>query len=118
MTQVNNEGNIIWIASFPKSGNTWLRVFFNNLISKSESSVNINQLNETYEGSSDRLAFDKIIGVDSSDLTLSEIDYYLPKVHLFHSRKLQSKKFIKTHDAFLKNNEGEWIIPILSLIHI
>jgi len=25
-------GNIIWLASYPKSGNTWLRAFLANLI--------------------------------------------------------------------------------------
>lgn len=106
------EGNIIWLASYPKSGNTWLRIFLNNLLSGKDEPVDINALHETGSISSARKLFDEMIGVDSADLTLEEIDYYLPKVHQMRSEELTEKQFIKTHDAFTKNKEGKWIIPI------
>ena len=37
-------GKIIWIASFPKSGNTWMRAFLANYILKQKESYPINEL--------------------------------------------------------------------------
>ena len=34
---------IIWLASYPKSGNTWLRLFLKSYFSKPESELNINK---------------------------------------------------------------------------
>ena len=35
---------IIWLASYPKSGNTWIRIFLNTLLfSKDDTKVDINK---------------------------------------------------------------------------
>lgn len=107
----SKEGNIIWLASYPKSGNTWLRIFLNNLLSESDEPVDINALHETGSISSARGIFDELVGVDSADLTRDEIDFYLPKAHLLRSQQLTEKQFVKTHDAFTRNKAGQWIIP-------
>jgi len=38
------KSGIIWLASYPKSGNTWLRIFLTNLRCDGEEPVNINEL--------------------------------------------------------------------------
>lgn len=35
-------GNIVWMASYPKSGNTWLRGFLQNYLSWEDRAANIN----------------------------------------------------------------------------
>ena len=35
---------IIWLASYPKSGNTWVRVFLNSLFYTDDNESNINNL--------------------------------------------------------------------------
>ena len=52
---------IIWLASYPKSGNTWVRLFLDNLFSNSEN-FNINNnfidqfpLRHHFEGISDNI---------------------------------------------------------------
>ena len=37
-------GKIIWLASYPKSGNTWVRAFLANYISNTEKPFPINEL--------------------------------------------------------------------------
>ena len=106
------EGNIIWLASYPKSGNTWLRIFLNNLLSEKNEPIDINVLNKTGSIASSRVIFDELVGVDSADLTSTEIDYYLPQVHLLRSKQLKKRDFIKIHDAFTKNQNDKWIIPL------
>ncbi|MEJ2083836.1 MAG: sulfotransferase, partial [Acidobacteriota bacterium] len=35
---------IVWLASYPKSGNTWLRAFLMNFLDPGKRPVDINQL--------------------------------------------------------------------------
>ena len=35
---------IIWLASYPKSGNTWVRLFLDSLLFKQDANVNINDI--------------------------------------------------------------------------
>ncbi len=39
-------GRIIWLASFPKSGNTWMRAFLHNLMRDPKQGYDINRLGE------------------------------------------------------------------------
>src|SRR5438046_8287759 len=45
-TTVNVMGRIIWLASFPKSGNTWMRAFLHNLMRNPSEAYDINRLGE------------------------------------------------------------------------
>ena len=69
----SNGKNIIWLASYPKSGNTWFRIFLTNLLQKHTSPANINELTGGPIASSRQL-FDELTGIDSSDLTFDEIE--------------------------------------------
>ena len=35
---------IIWLASYPKSGNTWVRSFLNSLLFNKDNEINLNEL--------------------------------------------------------------------------
>ena len=37
-------GNIVWLASYPKSGNTWVRAFLLNLITEAKEPIDINKM--------------------------------------------------------------------------
>src|SRR3546814_20130233 len=37
-------GGILWLASYPKSGNTWVRIFLENLFRNADRPVSINAL--------------------------------------------------------------------------
>lgn len=48
-------GKILWLASYPKSGNTWLRAFIHNLLGQGQGkvgAVDINKMNELTTGDS------------------------------------------------------------------
>lgn len=62
------EWGIYWLASYPKSGNTWFRVFLANLRREKSEPVDINQL-DTNGIASARELFDKMIGLEGADLT-------------------------------------------------
>lgn len=102
--------NIIWLASYPKSGNTWFRVFLNNLLSDSEEPININQLYLSPIASS-RSIIDDYLGALSSDLTDDEIECLRPKVYRMISNESETDEYLKTHDAWEFNSEGNPIFP-------
>lgn len=45
-------GKIIWLASYPKSGNTWTRAFLHNLLLNPDKLVYINDLDTFCAGES------------------------------------------------------------------
>ena len=72
--------NIIWLASYPKSGNTWFRVFLANFLRDADEAVDINHLNMMLIASA-RWLFDAATGVEASDLTPEEIERWRPAVY-------------------------------------
>lgn len=104
------KGNIVWLASYPKSGNTWFRIFLSNLLSKSDKAIQINQLDLT-SIASNRNILDEYLGMNTSNLTHQEIDLYLPEIYNQISIENNNPVFIKTHDAWRRNNNG---LPIFS----
>ncbi len=59
----------VWLASYPKSGNTWMRMLIANLWSK-DAPADINDLPERGGIASARATFDYLTLVDSGLLTL------------------------------------------------
>jgi len=91
--------NIIWLASYPKSGNTWFRVFFSNLLKDGKTPVCINELERTPIASSRHL-FDEAVGFEASNLSHEEIDRMRPQVYDYLSQNADETRFLKIHDAF------------------
>lgn len=102
--------NIVWLASYPKSGNTWFRIFLSNLFSDSPGAVHINELTETAI-SSNRSIMDNYLGMHSSELTSDEIDKLRPEVFRRYSGDKDDFAFIKTHEAWTLNSRSEPIFP-------
>jgi hypothetical protein len=104
-------GNIIWLASYPKSGNTWLRIFLTNFQRNQDEPVNINELSGAPIASA-RSLFDEETGVKSSDLTPEETECWRPAVYEQLSQSSTTQPiFMKIHDAFTLNAQG---IPVIS----
>lgn len=102
--------NIVWLASYPKSGNTWMRIFLSNLLSGSSEAVDINALSETAI-SSNRAILDSYLGIHTSELTMEETDRLRPDVFRKFSEEKEGLGFIKTHEAWTINSMGKAIFP-------
>jgi Sulfotransferase domain len=102
--------NIIWLASYPKSGNTWFRVFLTNLLQNSDSPASINDLSEASISSS-RKIFDEYTGLSSSDLNFNEIDTLRPDVYRMQSEESDELLFKKVHDKYYEVENGEPLFP-------
>jgi hypothetical protein len=97
---------IYWLASYPKSGNTWLRVFLANLRDGSDEAVDINQLKGPSIATA-RGLFDDAIGLEASDLTHDEIDALRRDAYEQIASEAGETLFVKVHDAFtIVNNRA------------
>lgn len=100
---------ILWLASYPKSGNTWLRAFVANLRKGSDHPININDFNIPVASS--RRIFDEAAGIEASDLTAGEIERYRPHVYRYLAQIATGSLFLKIHDAYTILPDGEPLIP-------
>jgi hypothetical protein len=101
---------IVWIASYPKSGNTWFRIFLGNLISKMEKPISINNIPHSKTGSS-RRALDEALGFNSTLLSHDEIDAIRPDFYRFEASKSEVMLFKKVHDAYRYVEGGQALFP-------
>jgi aryl sulfotransferase len=101
---------ILWLASYPKSGNTWFRIFLANLLRGEGSPVSINELDSGALAGSRKL-FDEYAGVEASDLTMGEIERIRPRVYESMVAGAGETWFIKIHDALHLTADGRPLVP-------
>jgi len=102
--------DIIWLASYPKSGNTWFRVFLTNLLRDGDSPANINELEQTPIASARGIA-DNLLGFEASDLTADEIDRLRPEIYIHLAVNSEEQHFMKIHDAYTFTVDNTPLIP-------
>jgi hypothetical protein len=90
---------LVWLASYPKSGNTWTRLFLSQFLSDSVDPVDLNAIDLHGSISSSRPAFDEVVGLPSSDLTDDEVDELRPHVYASWAANGAGTSFVKVHDA-------------------
>ncbi len=103
-------GKIIWLASYPRSGSTWLRTLLTNYIKNKDTPISINQLLGGPLGSS-RQCFNEWVGVNASSLTDSLILNLRPHVYRSISRHSKEILFIRVHDRWHRTDSGEALFP-------
>jgi hypothetical protein len=101
---------IIWLASYPKSGNTWMRIFLTNYLRNGAAPADINHLDGGPIASA-REIFDELVGVEASDLTQDELESLRPQVYEQFTQDLKQDEFLKVHDAYTFNSAGLPLFP-------
>ena len=101
---------IFWLASYPKSGNTWMRIFLTNYLQNGDQPADINRLDGGPIASA-REIFDELVGVEASDLTLAEQELLRPQVYLQFAQGLAQDEFLKAHDAYTLNSKETPLFP-------
>ena len=91
-------GNIVWLASYPKSGNTWIRAFLANLIANRSDPVPLNDLARYCDDEARPEFFNIVAGKPSTELSLDEIAAIRPRVHTFIAANARGTRFVKTHN--------------------
>lgn len=93
---------LVWLASYPRSGNTWLRVFLTNLMNPGEHPASINELYPTTIVKSCQF-LENTLGYDVEYLTPQEVSNALPSAIRWHAQNNKGLSFHKVHD--LKSND-------------
>lgn len=101
---------LCWLASYPKSGNTWLRVLLTNLLSEDAEPARINSLVASQIASS-RPWLDDVLGFDSADLYPQELLTMRPNVYQWCNTQASGLVFYKTHDANIEISDGVYLFP-------
>lgn len=91
-------GNIVWLASYPKSGNTWLRAFLANLVANRMAPLSPDELRDY--GDAEALAgrYTELAGRSNLDLRPEELAALRADVHALIARRAQGTRLVKTHN--------------------
>jgi hypothetical protein len=94
-------GKIVWLASYPKSGTTWLRAFLHNFLRPGDRPHDIDRLSDFCESESDAGLYRLYDDRPASQYTQAEVQRLRPLVHRDLTRAFPHLVFVKTHNAVL-----------------
>ena len=98
-------GNIVWMASYPKSGNTWVRAFLHNYLSDGDKPSDINSLGEFFANESNVSWYRPLVQGSLESLSRADICRLRPQVHSRIAASRRGTIMVKTHN-FLGAYEG------------
>jgi hypothetical protein len=94
-------GKIVWLASYPKSGNTWLRAFLHNYIAQPETAYSINRLVDLSASESNAVFYRPYDPRPARQFSIAEAQAMRPLVHQDLTKLHPDLVFLKTHNACL-----------------
>ncbi|MCX7121886.1 MAG: sulfotransferase domain-containing protein [Gammaproteobacteria bacterium] len=115
---------IFWLSSYPKSGNTWFRIFLANLLSlsKKNGAVNLNHVDYLINDhiTTNRAWVNEMCGFDTLTLTDDELDALMPELYANYNEQQSDVTYHKTHRAYTYVNNHQPLMPLdqcLGAIH-
>jgi len=109
-----NDQRIIWLASFPKSGNTWMRAFLANYFIGGPKGLSINELRKFTLGDIRADFYDAAAGGKFSVETLEEYLALRPKALRLILNARQGTHFVKTHHQSVMYDDVPLIPPAMT----
>src|SRR5215471_13125543 len=106
-------GKILWLASYPRSGNTWLRAFLHNLLRDPPDPYGINRLQDFTLIDSQARWYRPLDPRPCNELSKEEVAALRPLVHAAMTRAFPDTVFVKTHNALVEDRGT----PMISLAH-
>jgi len=100
---------IVWLASFPKSGNTWMRLLLANYFSPDQE-VDFNHFDTGLIAAGRRL-FDEWSAIDSSELTNDELRECRGDLFRAIASHAPAPVYFRTHDAWTVSASGQPLYP-------
>jgi hypothetical protein len=94
----------VWLASYPKSGNTWTRAFLHNLVHVTSGHTQAQQINDLHQfslGVANKKPFEEIIGFALTDEHRNEIAAARAKLQQYIADAVEGLVFVKTHEALV-----------------
>jgi hypothetical protein len=107
LTPKVNSG-LFWIASYPKSGNTWIRLF---LMAAQGRKVDLAQMNGAPPIAVNRDLLESELDVGLADMSADEIADLRPLAYRRHTQAGAAPIFLKVHDSYVRAPSGDWMFP-------
>lgn len=104
-------GGIIWLASFPKSGNTWTRAFLTNLLLNQDRPALPNQLDRFARGDLKGQYFEHFSKKPLAEMQVEEFAPLRDKVNKMLASSSPESVFVKTHNALVTSYDH----PVISM---
>ncbi len=108
---MQNLQRIIWLASFPKSGNTWVRVLLANYFMPKTKAPDINSLSQFTTGDVRKDFFDRALGKPYTGSTIEEWLEVRQKALRLIAASKPNHHFVKTHCTTMRMNDMDIIPP-------
>lgn len=99
-----------WLASYPKSGSTWLALALGSLY-RGGGPVEFTGEAIGFPQAASRDAFDSTLGLESSNLTAEEDELLRPRVYEMLAKQAADPLIRRVHSAFVNNKAGEPLFP-------
>ena len=102
----SNSKQLIWLSSYPKSGNTWVRLFLAALVSENHKAVDQSVseskilLSEDVPVMYKRDGISSVVGLDLGDFNEPEIFALRAEAYASLNQSLTAPVYIKVHDAY------------------
>lgn len=103
-------GGIVWLASYPKSGNTWMRAFLQNLILNRSGSVPVNELSQFGYADGYKRWYQQAADGPLDSLSSEQVAQLTPKVQHFMAHSRPQSVFVKTHNSLSRR----WGVPLIT----
>lgn len=94
-------GKLVWIASYPKSGNTWVRAFLHNYIRQPPTPYDINRLTDLTASDVNAERYARYDPRPASQYAVADVQRIRRLVHRDLMALDPSLVFVKTHNARL-----------------
>lgn len=111
----DNPRGIIWLASYPRSGNTWTRTFVHALVNVIANpdfqDLDLNRLDDFSAAESDNKLYEKYVGTPVWRALPAAIAAARPQVHADIVQQANRVVFVKTHNA----NALDHGVPIINM---
>ena len=105
-------GDIVWLASYPKSGNTWMRAFLHNLFLNEARPIDVNRMQgDILQSDGALMWFQMVDKRPLEEWTSADVAAMRPKVCELIARGQKGSIFCKTHNA-LMTVHGHWTINL------
>ena len=114
---MTSKQGIVWLASYPKSGNTWFRIFLTYLLHDAQHEINLNKQTIIGIGSSARFVMNKALGFNSTLLSEDELSVLRPAIYSWYGAQ-PGLHYMKIHDAYYNPKNQQPMISKHSLYGI
>ncbi len=104
-------GKIIWLASYPKSGNTWMRTFLHNLLRDPTEGYDINKINDFSFSDSTIEIYKPFLTKSWDEWTIGEIANTRWQAQRYVCSLRLDDTFVKTHNALIEYMDKPLIYP-------